>query len=253
LKPLNSVWIMTMLKEIFDCIRKFSPKFIKSFTRRCLDFFIWDKYQMKSWSQEGEDRILHRIFETKQKGFYVDVGAHHPKRFSNTYLFYLQGWHGINIDAMPGSMEAFRRFRPRDINIEVAVSKTKEVLAYHIFNEPAFNGFSVSLSERRNAADSGCKLMKTIDMMTMPLDEILDNNLPQNQQIDFLSIDVEGLDLEVLESNDWQKYRPKIVLVEVLEKTLEDMLSDPISKFLNKNGYQLFSKCHHTVFFHREE
>src|SRR5690242_3324544 len=68
-------------------------------------------WAVKSYSQEGEDRILHSIFETVADGFYVDIGAHHPKRFSNTYLFYQRGWRGINVDAMPGSMVRFKRVR----------------------------------------------------------------------------------------------------------------------------------------------
>jgi len=75
----------------------------------------FDGYALKSYSQEGEDMILRRLFEKQLTGFYVDVGAHHPKRFSNTYFFYKQGWHGINIDAMPGSMKLFEKIRPRDI------------------------------------------------------------------------------------------------------------------------------------------
>ena len=58
-----------------------------------------------SFSQEGEDLVLARIFEGKKNGFYVDIGAHHPTRFSNTHYFYRRGWSGINIDAMPGSMK----------------------------------------------------------------------------------------------------------------------------------------------------
>ena len=78
-----------------------------------------------SYSQEGEDLVLARYF-AKSSLIYVDVGAHHPTRYSNTYLFYSQGWRGINIDAMPGSMDAFRRDRPRDINIEALVSTSKK-------------------------------------------------------------------------------------------------------------------------------
>ncbi len=66
-----------------------------------------------SFSQEGEDMLLRSIFVDKSTGFYVDVGAYHPQRFSNTNHFYLAGWRGINIDAMPGSMEPFHQFRPR--------------------------------------------------------------------------------------------------------------------------------------------
>ncbi len=81
---------------------------------------------------------MSRYFENKKTtGFYVDVGAHHPLRFSNTYKFYKRGWHGINIDAMPGSMDLFNRLRHRDINLERAVSDSKQILTYYAFNEPA--------------------------------------------------------------------------------------------------------------------
>ena len=99
--------------------------------------------------------IMRRLFENQQTGFYIDVGAHHPKRFSNTYFFYKMGWQGINIDAMPGSMEIFRRQRPRDINIEKPISNCGQVgLTYYAFNEPALNGFSKELSDERNGLGS---------------------------------------------------------------------------------------------------
>jgi len=69
----------------------------------------FDGYALKSYSQEGEDMILRRLFEKQNTGFYVDVGAHHPKRFSNTFFFYKKGWRGINIDAMPNSMSLFNK------------------------------------------------------------------------------------------------------------------------------------------------
>ena len=75
----------------------------------------FDGFSLKSYSQEGEDMILRRLFEKQKTGFYVDVGAHHPKRFSNTFFFYKKGWSGINIDAMPNSMRLFDKIRPRDI------------------------------------------------------------------------------------------------------------------------------------------
>ena len=78
-------------------------------------FYIYDKnlhlYHRLYYSQEGEDILLARFFFGKSQGFYVDIGAHHPQRLSNTYHFYLQGWRGINIDAMPGSMSSFETLR----------------------------------------------------------------------------------------------------------------------------------------------
>ncbi|MCW5198180.1 hypothetical protein VU06_00335 [Desulfobulbus sp. F3] len=83
----------------------------------------------------------------RKKGFYIDIGAHHPKRFSNTFYFYRQGWHGINIDAMPRSMELFNKIRPRDINIEAAISDEKVELTYYMFDEPALNTLSKESAE----------------------------------------------------------------------------------------------------------
>ena len=83
------------------------------------------------YSQEGEDILLSRIFGEQTEGFYVDVGAHHPRRFSNTCFFYKRGWRGINIDALPGSMKVFQKLRPHDINLELAVSEREQVLTYY--------------------------------------------------------------------------------------------------------------------------
>lgn len=207
------------------------------------------QYSVESYSQEGEDMILRRIFEHKRKGFYVDVGAHHPKRFSNTYYFYKQGWRGINIDATPGSMQAFNKVRPADLNIEAAISRERKFLTFYMFDEPALNGFSKQLSEQRNANTQACRIIKTIDIETVTLSQILDKHLPKGQLIDFMSIDVEGLDYDVLQSNDWSRFRPEIILVEIPDSSLEDLLDHEITKLLHLQGYVITSKSMYTVFF----
>lgn len=159
--------------------------------------------------------LLRSIFVDKSTGFYVDVGAYHPQRFSNTNHFYLAGWRGINIDAMPGSMEPFHQFRPRDINLEIGVSESDETLTYYAFNEPALNGFSKDVADRVTINEQ-YKLLFTRPIPTRPLADILDEYLPANQTIDFLTVDVEGLDLAVLRSNNWQKYRPVVILTETI-------------------------------------
>lgn len=208
----------------------------------------WGGYALKSYSQEGEDMILRRLFEEQDGGFYVDVGAHHPKRFSNTYFFYEKGWRGINIDAMPGSMKPFNRFRPRDINIEIPISDKKEVLTYYAFNEPALNGFSKQLSEQRNG-EKGYFIKFTREIETATLEEILDAYLPENQTIDFLSIDVEGFDFSVLKGNNFTKYKPKVILIEVLTSSLSEIGQHEITKFLGQFDYLIYAKAVNTVFF----
>jgi len=237
-----------MIKEILKLLLP------KRFIRKIADFYgyYFDGYAQKSYSQEGEDMILQRFFGKQNDGFYVDVGAHHPKRFSNTYLFYKKGWNGINVDAMPNSMKRFNRSRPRDINIEKPISKKKQILTYYGFNEPALNGFSKELSEERNGKD-GYFIEFTRDIETCTLEEILDNNLPENQEIDFLSIDVEGWDFEVLKSNNFEKYRPKVILIELLESSLSSIKNNERYKFLKKQNYIVYAKAVNTVIFIEEK
>lgn len=225
-------------------IKKFLPKKVIQRLSSCLD--VWANY---SWGQEGEDIILRRIFEKQKIGFYVDVGAHHPKRFSNTYFFYKHGWRGINIDAMPGSMRAFNKTRPRDINLEIGISEQQGKLDYFVFNEPALNGFSRDLSDERNEADSAYRIESVIKVDVLPLRQVLDNYLPVGCVIDFMSIDVEGLDFQVLKSNDWNKYRPTYVLAEILASSLQDIDQSDIGQFMRDAGYVLYAKCMNTVFF----
>jgi len=210
-----------------------------------------DPYAIRSYSQEGEDMILRRMFEGVERGFYVDVGACHPRRFSNTYFFYKQGWRGINIDAMPGSMDSFNKRRPRDINIEKAVSDDKRLLTYYAFNEPALNGFSPEISMQVDGHEN-YRLMFKKEMETTTLEEILDRHLPKDQGIDFLSVDAEGLDFAVIRSNNWSKHRPRAVLVEILETTLEALTQNEIALFLRQRGYTLYAKCVNTVIFTRD-
>jgi FkbM family methyltransferase len=223
----------------------------KSAISKLLDIkknYFYD-YALKSYSQEGEDMILRRLFEKQRTGFYVDVGAHHPKRFSNTYFFYKQGWNGINIDAMPNSMKAFESIRPRDINIEKPVSDKKQVLTYYAFNEPALNGFSKELSAERANKSNNYHIIFEKDIDTATLEEILDKNLPKNQEIDFLSIDVEGLDFMVLKSNNFEKYKPKVILIEILGNNFADIENNEISKYLKTHNYSVYAKAVNTVIY----
>lgn len=204
-----------------------------------------------SFSQDGEDMILDQIFWTKLKGVYVDVGAHHPIRFSNTYRFYLRGWTGINIDAAPGSMSAFHKFRPKDTNLELAIAEHSGRMTFHIFNEPALNTFDATLAKERDGQDS-FRIISTKMVPVRTLSQVLDEHLPVNQEIDFLSVDVEGFDLAVLRSNDWKRFRPEYILAEdCAVETVEQALNCPIAIFLRSVGYTLFAKTSLTQIFRR--
>jgi FkbM family methyltransferase len=244
---------MQIMNSLLALLKKILPIPLKNILRRVRDLYQWDIYYQKSWSQEGEDLILSRYFENlNANGFYVDVGAHHPLRFSNTFKLYKQGWHGINIDAMPGSMDMFNKLRPRDINIEMAVSESKQLLTYCAFNEPALNGFSSELTKLRDGHGNN-KIIFKKDLETSTLEEILDQYMPKGQKIDFLSVDVEGLDFSVLKSNNWAKYAPKLIAIEILGSTIDELLENEVTIFLGQFGYTIYAKCVNTVIFKKRE
>jgi hypothetical protein len=223
--------------------------YFKIFSKFIIHIKAFFQYGKISYSQEGEDVVLNRFFEKKEDGFYVDIGAHHPHRFSNTYLFYLKGWTGINIDAMPGSMAPFKQSRPRDINLEIPILLERSKMIYYQFNEPALNGFSSKLSEERNKKTK-YRIINEVNLEGLPLCVVLEKYLPnKNMTIDFMSVDVEGLDLEVLKSNDWNKFRPNVLLVELLGSYLDSIGDDPVYQFLSEKKYLVFSKCVKTVIF----
>lgn len=212
-----------------------------------LDVFAYAKF---AYSQEGEDLLLNRLLNKKRKGVYVDIGAHHPTKISNTYFFYKKGWNGINIDAMPGSMNEFNRIRPNDFNIEAAISNSDQVLEFYEFNAPEFNTFSKEIMEKNLKRDS-IKLIKKHSIQTQKLSKVLDevSNKIDLLTIDFMSIDVEGLDLEVLKSNNWEKYYPNFILAELHNQKISDLNTNEINNFLVSKGYELICKTYNTWFF----
>lgn len=200
--------------------------------------WLLNRHGKISYSQEGEDLILARIFEGQRQGFYIDVGAHHPLRFSNTYLLYLNGWTGINIDATPGSMDAFRLLRSRDINLEMAIGRKKESKTYYLFDEPALNTFDKKLIKPNQK--HGYQLIGQQEIELLPLSTVI-NKYANNQIIDLLTIDVEGMDYQVLESMDWA-HQIKVVVIEQLSTDLKKLSTTPSHKLLTKKGYSLFAK-----------
>jgi FkbM family methyltransferase len=209
---------------------------------------VRDPYAVRSYAQEGEDLVLRRIFEDRPGGFFVDVGAHHPRRFSNTYLFYRAGWRGINIEPNPDLTPLFGRERPRDVTLELGVSDVPGVLTYYRFNDGALNTFDPALARERDGL-RGYRIVGTAEVRVGRLDEILAEHLPAGTGIDFLSVDAEGHDLQVLRSNDWDRFRPEIVLAEALGTSLGDAAASPVHALMERQGYQLFGKTVHTLFF----
>ena len=167
-------------------------------------------------------------------------------RFSNTHLFYRQGWRGLNIEPNPEAIRAFRIFRPGDINLQIGVSESAGALTYFCFDDPALNTFDARLAEARQAT-SPYRVQKTMVIAVERLDAILSRHLPAGSRIDFMSIDVEGFDLPVLRSNDWTRFRPRCVLAETLGLSLDEASDCEVYRFMQQQDYEMFAKSFNTL------
>ncbi len=184
---------------------------IKSFIRKLI---LGHDISTYYFAQAGEDAILQSIFRRKlslkEQGFYVDIGAYHPYHHSNSYLFYINGWSGINVDPSPNTKVNFDKYRPRDINLEMGVSNKEGQLTYYMIDENStMNSFS-----KQNLIENGMinKVKKEIPIPVKTLAQIFDEHQNAFNKIDFLSIDVEGLDYQVLSSNNCRERSERLYI-----------------------------------------
>ncbi|MEM6396515.1 MAG: FkbM family methyltransferase [Bacteroidota bacterium] len=195
--------------------------------------------------QSAEDVFINREFPKNYKGFFVDVGCFHPYKYNNTYGLYKRGWRGVNIDIDAIKIEGFNMVRSRDTNIQRAVSQQAGELTYYT---NGFYSLVVTLNEdftkERPKYD-----YRPASVQADTLTHILDSTTYQNRQIDFLTVDAEGYDLAVLQSLDFDRYRPRLIAVEIQATTLDDVLADELYRFLMARGYQLVNWVGQTLMF----
>jgi FkbM family methyltransferase len=186
-----------------------------------------------TYAQNKEDLLIAGFFPDVTRGFYVDVGAHEPIKHSVTKYFYLKGWNGINIEPQKRIYKLLCEDRPRDINLNIGVSNKLEELEFREYPGGGLSTFSEKMKSEYNADKS----MATIShedyiVKVLPLKEILAKNA-KNEHIHFCKIDVEGLEYEVLEGNDWKKFRPELLCIEA-NHIVKDW-----HKILEKADYEL--------------
>ncbi len=200
---------------------------------------LYKKYQV-SFSKSGDDIQLMKLIQSTTPGAYVDVGCWHPYKASNSYYFYLRGWKGICIDPNPELEHLYQRYRPTDIFENCAIGENTNPLDYYLLQDPhsSMNTLDRSFIEKHNLV-SEIKEVKSIPVYR--LDAVLTKHLNASDRLDFFDIDVEGFDLEVLQTNNWQQYRPKIVVIET-DTPLQADLHSPISEYLDTVHYRLIAK-----------
>lgn len=188
-------------------------------------------------SQCGEDFIIESMMPTKKNGVYIDVGANHPFKYNNTLLFYRKGWAGINIEPNHSRMWLFKLWRRRDINLNVGIGRTKSEIDFYVFNESTLSTFDKDSSVEYQKM--GHSLKKVVRIPVVSLMDIYHENL-KGQEVDILSVDTEGFDMQVLESNDWNVFRPRFVILETMEYKQDGSgkkTNSTFDPYMNQIGY----------------
>jgi FkbM family methyltransferase len=201
-----------------------------------------------SYSQFGEDLIVREHFQglDNTQGRFLDVGAFHPFKFSNTILLSQLGWRGVNIDCDPGKIRLFHRLRPQDENVCAAVAAVPGEMIWLEYPEGTTNRLVAREEQNRLSAIGECAYRETL-VQVRTLSEIIDQTAFKDARFHYLNIDCEGHDLGVLQGLDFSRYAPDLISVEALTPAAKTDLC----AFLETRGYELTDKVQWTLFFRR--
>ena len=206
----------------------------------------------KQYSQWGEDLFIDNFFKNKNNGIYLDIGCFHPYMYSNTCLLHKRGWSGVNVDINQTSIDLFNIIRPNDTNICAAVSKEKKDLKVY-FDDPFSPINTVDKKFYENLEKSFFKNKKIFTIQSKTIQEIFDIGKIKGE-IDFVNIDAEGLDFEILQQINFSKYKVNLLSIEthnVDGSKTENFES--IKNLLAKNGYLIFKRVGPTTLFNLKE
>jgi FkbM family methyltransferase len=166
-----------------------------------------------SYAQRYEDMHLLRAFGAQAGGFYIDIGAGHPVYDNVSFAFYLRGWRGITVEPNPWLAQLSEAVRPRDIRVASLVGEKEGQAAYYLVDD--FHGLSTTIEAHARAAESEYgKRSRVLAKPVTTLRALCEQHAPT--AIEFLKIDVEGAERDVLLGGDWQRYRPKVIVLEAL-------------------------------------
>ncbi len=233
-----------------------------------------DSHSVRSYASEGEDLLTERLFygllakPAHEAGVYVDIGAYDPIRASNTHRLYRRGWHGLNIEPNPDQIPRFVEFRPRDTTVNIGVAEECGRLLYTQFTDPLLNGFLDDEWVERHVRLGNGQVLSRKRIPVAPAREIINEHFGHEHSIDLLNVDVELLELSVLRSIDFKRFRPKVIVIEIqgpadqgdwaeLEDNTKPIRAWDIetigrtreAEFLRATGYAFFSRFWHSSIF----
>ena len=196
----------------------------------------------ESFAQCGEDMIIHHVFEAVgiQKPSYIDVGAYNPFRFSNTAYFYKNGSRGINVEANPELYKQFRISRPKDTNLNIGIGPKAGELDFYIVDPPTLSTFSKT--EAKRYEKEGASIVQAVPIKVETFKTVLDKHA-SGKMPDFLSIDAEGVDYDILTSIDFSKSRPPVICIETISysRNGKGIKDTKLISYLTDRGYLLYA------------
>jgi FkbM family methyltransferase len=208
-----------------------------------------------SYSQSGEDVIVRFLFEVLgiPRPSYLDIGAHDPFHFSNTAHFYLAGSRGVNVEPNPFLYRAFTKHRPRDLNLNLGVGTSRQRLPFYVVDPATMSTFSAE-DARLLATAHGFRIVEVLDVEVVPLSEVLSH--PKCPRLpDFLSIDVEGLDAEIIGAIDFSAWSPLVICCETAAFTSKGPIGKKIDliEYVKRQGYLVYADTMINTIFVRED
>ena len=196
-----------------------------------------------SYAHSGEDVITRLFLGVESKPSYLDIGACWPIYGNNTYLFYTMGGRGVLIEPNIALIPELNAKRPGDIVLNIGIGATEQKEAdYYCYWEPGWNTFDKALVEERTAK-SGIKPERVVKMPLVPINRVIEEHFG-GKAPDFLSTDVEGLDLAILKTLDFHRFRPKVICAETIDEDWSRSpgavpIMDPeTTNFLTEKGYE---------------
>jgi FkbM family methyltransferase len=210
---------------------------------------LCDPLSGESYGQGALDQQILGYFSNRPPDYYVDLGCHYPDKISNTYIFYQKGWRGLCVDANPSLVERFKRARPKDVVAWACVGEKSGETTFAICNDP---GLSHVLGDvpHFNAGDEARRI--TVPVKTLR-DLFEEYGVPN--RFGLLSIDIEGSDLAALQSSDFHRWRPDVIVVEIHDDSfeLEQFGKNEIIVFLRSVGYKFVGYSDFSAIFRNAE
>jgi FkbM family methyltransferase len=220
-------------------------------SRYLLQLILALRYMRGSLSQEGEDIVIDRLHLLPKKGIYIDIGAGHPFRWSNTARLYRKGWSGTLVEPNPDRAALLRRFRRRDLVVEALVGAAGPTATMAVYDDGNYNTVDRELVVARAAY--GLVPISELTTSSQSLSAIQAATVTRfSNRVSLICVDTEGSDLAVLRSGNWADptLRPVVVVAEILDVAdIRDLIGHPVVGFMESQNYRLTSRLKESAVF----